>query len=92
MAPCTIAERDNCDSASVGGEPSYNCRQHKVAPNVSPLANTNLVVLSPFELEVYRQSESKDLQKYDGSISAASVGQRWRLGDGNEWQLLVAAL
>ena len=92
VAPCTIGKHDNCDSAAVGGEPTWNCRQCKVAPNVGLPANTDLVVLSPFELKVHWHSESKDSEKYDESINAATVGQRWRIGEGYEWQLSVAAV
>ena len=92
VAPCTIGKHDNCDSAAVGGEPTWNCRQCKVAPNVGLPANTDLVVLSPFELEVHWHSESKDSEKYDGPINSASVGQRWRIGEGYEWQLSVTAV
>ena len=84
VAVCTIAERDNCDSAAVGGEPFHNFRQCKLAPDVRPPAKTDLVVLSPFELKVHFHSESKDSKKYDGPISAASVRQWWRLREGYE--------
>ena len=55
-------------------------------------ANTDLVVLSPFELDVDWHSESKDSEKYDGPFSAVSIGQTWRLGEDYEWQLLVTSL
>jgi hypothetical protein len=70
----TTGELDNCESATVGGEPTQNCRHCKVAPNVRLPANTDLVVLRPFEQEVPFQSKSKDSYKYDGPITAAIVG------------------
>ena len=55
-------------------------------------ANTDLVVLGPFELKVHWYCESKDSQKDDRPIGAASVGQTWGFGDSYEWKLRVSSL
>ena len=47
---------------------------------------------SPIELEVHWYCESKDSQKDDRPIGAASVGQTWGFGDSYEWKLRVSSL
>ena len=90
VARCTTAEQDNCSSAAVGGKPTKNCRQCKVAPNVRLLAKTNLVLHSPFELEVHWYSESKDSDIYDGPLARqelANGGDLGRVISGSFWSL-----
>ena len=83
VARCTTALRR---------QSGVSLRKIAVAPNVRLLAKTNLVLHSPFELEVHWYSKSKDSDIYDGPISTARVSQRWRLGEGYKWQLLVTVL